>query len=117
MIGEEAIGRIINGFIQAHAIDKWAKFIVSMTTSAVCTFLGTFGAGTISHLSAGQKPAVSLSYGVAEGSIAAAAVVLHLWKRSKMIKGIPLVVPMPLEASESELLRDKGLAVEPGGQT
>jgi hypothetical protein len=109
MIGEAVITGVINGFFERHQVEKWARLILSCGVSAFCTGTGVMGAGVIAHLSAGTRPGVAMAYGFGEGLVASAALVLHLWIKSPLTKGMPIAVPGSVEAAEIKILENEGI--------
>ena len=116
MWGEEVLSGVINGFFARHQIEKWAGLIMTMTTSAICTFLSVGGGGIIAHLSAGSRPAVAVAYGLGEGSVTAAAMIFLLWAKSPLTKGLTITVPREVEQKATEVLQQQGTITQPGGQ-
>jgi fucose 4-O-acetylase-like acetyltransferase len=106
MIGEEVISGVINGFFTRHKIDKWARLILSCTSTALCTFFFTFGSAGITHLSLGHRPGLALTYATFEASISMSALVLYRWTQSDLTKGMPISVPGSLEQSKDKILQN-----------
>ncbi len=79
------IGGIIGSLITKHAINQWAKLLVSLIVTSFVSGMGVTG----SALMAGTKPLPAIGAGM----VASAVNVAFLWYRSKLTKGVSIALP------------------------
>jgi hypothetical protein len=94
---------LVSGYLQARAIskvageagnyvDQYFRLLASIIISSYVTFLSTWG---ITALALWKSTGiwVGLGVGFATGLVATGCVILNLWTRSPLTKGIPIAVP------------------------
>ncbi len=96
-----AIATVIVGWMSvnkgAKLAEQWFKQGMSIFGTALVSFLGIFGAVGAGALQTGATPWVCLLTALFAASMATAAAVLALWKRSTLTRGIPILSPMQVE--------------------
>jgi hypothetical protein len=109
MIGETAIATIITNLIHQHKVDAWARLIIGVSFSAMCTFAGVSGSGGLAHLLSGTDAWKSIAMGIMEGLIASSATAFWLWTRNPLSKNIPIAVPSQIEIAANQILEKEGI--------
>jgi len=105
-----AIAQLVGSLYGAHRVsskvieqaDEWFKLSLSLSGTAMVTFLGIFGTVGAATLASGQTVAVSVAVGLFAGSSATAAAVYGIWRRSSLTKGIPILAPMKVAQDEMQ---------------
>jgi hypothetical protein len=95
-----AIAELITGIYKVRKdtdqAEEWFRIGVSLFGTAFVSFWGTWGLSIWAlYPRFGLWPALVLGY--ADGCIVMASTVLILWKRSPLMRGIPIAAPMNVE--------------------
>lgn len=109
MIGEIAIATIVTNLIHAHKVDAWTRLLLSVTASALTTFVGVFGLTGIGLLAAGKPLSWSITYSVFQGSVAMAGVALFRWRSSPLTKDMPISVPGDVNQAADKILQEQNI--------
>jgi hypothetical protein len=86
-------------------VSKCAKLVVSLGSTAFCTFCITFGSAGLAHLSQDHSW-LSLLWALFEASLASGTVVAFAWKRSPLAKDLKLSLPSKFDTLEHDMLKD-----------
>ena len=90
----QAIGSFILGKLKQNIIQEWARLLFGMAFSGLTAFLFVCG----SDLAAGALAAKAIG----EGMVAAAVVLVALFLRSRLTRGIAVAILAGLAKKESE---------------
>ena len=95
-----AIAELITGIYKVRQntaqAEEWFRVGLSLFGTAFVSFWGTWGLSIWAlYPRFGLWPALVLGY--ADGCIVMASTVLILWKRSPLMRGIPIAAPMNVE--------------------
>lgn len=108
-----AIGGLIIGFHRTGKMQAWGRLIASVLATAFVTFWGTWGL-SIWTLHGTMPEAGPVWVGLlacANAMMAMASIVIWLWQKSEITKGIPIAYPVKVEAVAPAI--DGGIALDP----
>jgi hypothetical protein len=101
------------GLIREGHFQGWMRLIASLVITAFVSFFGTFSLSTLSQVQAGVPVIVAFPLAIAHGSLMMSLMVLALWLRSPLTKGIAILYPGKLEAARLEQLVGDGTVFNP----
>ena len=105
-----AIGSFILGAIRNGQVQAWTRLIVAILGTSFVSFFGVFGL-TVPLIYKDFGAAGSLVIGLAAGCLAMATSVLFLWRKSKLTKGLPMVVPGNVEEALNKILVEETMVM------
>lgn len=103
-----AVGLIHEGHIQA-----WMRLLASILATAFVTFFGSFGLSLIAQVQSGVQYSAAFVLALAHASALMALMVLGIWLKSPLTKGIPILYPGKIEAARLQELADSGTVYNP----
>lgn len=102
------LGLISEGHAQA-----WFRLIASILATAFVTFFGTLGLSVVGSVQSGMPAVPAMMLAIAHSSLLMALMVLGIWLKSPLTKGIPVLYPGKIEAKRLEQLADSGTVYNP----
>jgi hypothetical protein len=101
------------GLIREGHVQGWCRLAASILASAFVSFFGTLGLSALAELQAGKPASVAIILALAHASIVMALMVLALWLKSPLTKGIPILYPGKIEAARLEQMAESGTVFNP----
>lgn len=101
-----ALATVIVGYMGIRKGEKlaeeWFRQGMSLFGTVLIAFLGFFGAAGLAATQMGYTPMGCFMFALFTAAGGTAAAVLALWKRSSLLKGIPVLSPMQVEKAVLE---------------
>ncbi len=109
----DALAKFGLGLIHEGHVQAWCRLAASLIATAFVTFFGTLGVSTITNIQVGTPPLAAIILAGAHASLLMALMVLGIWLKSPLTKGIPILYPGKIEASRLEQLASDGSVYNP----
>ena len=108
-----ALTSLLGSYLQARAMgklagelgeyfDRWLRLIASIVVSSYVTMLGTWSVAGLAALAKTGNIWLAVVFGFLSGLGATAFIILTLWTRSDLTRGIAIAVPSQLAQAAAE---------------
>jgi hypothetical protein len=101
------------GLIHEGHLQGWFRLAASIAATAFVSFFGTLGISAMTQVQQGATPHEALFLAAAHASLVMALMVLGIWLKSPLTKGIPILYPGKIEAARIEQLTGEGTVFNP----
>ena len=102
----DGLAKLIVGFVHEGHLQAWSRLAASIAATAFVSFFGTLGTSIV----AGHEP---LAIAIGHGSLVMALMVLAIWLRNPLTRGIPILYPGAIEAARLKQLTADGTVYDP----
>jgi len=102
----DGLAKLIVGFVHEGHLQAWSRLAASILATAFVSFFGTLGTSIV----AGREPMV---IAIGHASLFMALMVLALWLKNPLTRGIPILYPGKIEAARMEQLVADGTVYNP----
>jgi hypothetical protein len=111
----DALGNLLLGFWKSHQAEKWVRAWMSLTLSALLTFLFTWGTViTSTYAGVGAIGALVLGFGAA--LVMSAGVILAIVRMVPQFRNVALFFPARIEEVIAKIEKEGGSEFDPNTQ-